>query len=83
MTPNPLRIELVFSADDQAWIRRSGVAAPRFWDNHTVAPALRDVVRLGGRQFTIEARVWEHDGVSPVLRLFVGGSHAQSDTTFG
>jgi hypothetical protein len=42
-----------------------------------------DVIRVGGRQFAIEARVWEHDGVSPVLRLFVGSSHARSDTTFG
>ena len=83
MTQPPLRIALVFSVDDQAWIRRDGITVPKFWDGHTVAPALRDVVRLGGRQFTVHARVWEHDGASPVLRLYVGDSHAQSDTTFG
>jgi hypothetical protein len=48
-----------------------------------VPPALGDVVRVGGRQFVIEARVWEHDGTLPMLRLYVGSGHAQSDTTFG
>jgi hypothetical protein len=83
MTQPSLRIALVFSTDDQAWIRRDGIVVPKFWDGHAVAPAVRDVVRLGGRQFTIQARVWEHDGNATVLRLFVGDSHAQSDTTFG
>jgi len=46
-------------------------------------PALGDVVRVGGRQFVIEARVWEHDGAAPPLRLYVGSGHAQSDTSFG
>lgn len=83
MTQPTLRISLVFSTDDQTWIRRDGIKVPEFWAGHAVAPELRDVVRLGGRQFTVQARVWEHDGSSPVLRLFVGDSHAQSDTTFG
>ena len=81
--PPPLRIVPVFSVDDQAWIRINGVAVPKFWDGHAVAPAVRDIVRIGGRQFSIEARVWEHDGASPVLRLFMSDSHAQSDTSFG
>ncbi len=38
---------------------------------------------LGGRQFIIEARVWEHDGTLPVLRLFLSSGHARSDTFFG
>jgi hypothetical protein len=42
-----------------------------------------DVLRIGGRQFTLTARVWEHDGEGTVLRLFLGGSHAPSDTGFG
>jgi hypothetical protein len=83
MSPQNLKIVPVFTADDQAWIRRSSVTVPAFWQGHGVAPALGDVLRIGGRQFIIEARVWEHDGSVPVLRLFIGSGHAQSDTAFG
>ena len=83
MSQPGVQIVLVFSAEDQAWIRRSGSAVPRFWDGHPVAPAQGDVVRIAGRQFVIEARVWEQEGETPVLRLFVGGAQAQSDTVFG
>jgi hypothetical protein len=41
------------------------------------------VVRFGGRQFVIEARVWEHEGGRPLLRLFVGTARAESDTSLG
>lgn len=78
-----LRIVLNFSTDDQAWLRRSGLAVPAFWQDHAVAPAQGDVVRIGGRQFLIQARVWEHDELGPLLRLFAGDAHAQSDTLFG
>ncbi len=81
---NPLRILLSFtSPDDQAWLRRSQIKPPRFWDGHAVAPLAGDALRIGGRQFIIQARVWEEDGEGPLLRLFVGSSHAQSDTVFG
>lgn len=83
MTTTSLRIVLSFSTDDQAWLRRSSITVPPFWEGHGVAPAQGDAVRIGGRQFLIQARVWEHDGECPVLRLFVGGAHAQSDTVFG
>lgn len=83
MSQQNIQIVLVFTTDDQAWIRRSSIPIPTFWDGHSVAPALGDVIRLGGRQFGIEARVWEHDGTMPVLRLFVSSGHAHSDTTFG
>ena len=83
MSQQGLQVNLVFSADDQAWIRREGIAVPRFWQDHGAAPAVGDVVRFGGRQFVIQARVWEHDGESPVLRVFVGDARAQSDTSFG
>ena len=83
MSQNDLQIVLVFGPDDQAWIRRTSADVPKFWDGHSVAPLVGDVLRIGGRQFVIEARVWEHDGTLPKLRLFVGSSHAQSDTTFG
>jgi hypothetical protein len=83
MPEQVIKITLVFTTDDQAWLRREGVAVPLFWQGHTVAPALGDVLRLGGRQFVIQARVWEHDGSVPVLRLYVGDGHAQSDTAFG
>jgi hypothetical protein len=83
MSMQQIKIVPVFTPDDQAWIRRTAVVVPRFWQDHTVAPALGDILRMGGRQFVIEARVWEHDGALPVLRLFLGDSHAQSDTSFG
>ena len=77
-----LRIVPTFSSDDLAWLRLSRIAVPSFWEGHDVAPQVGDALRLGGRQFTIEARVWEHDGTSPTLRLFLGSAHAQSDTVF-
>lgn len=80
---DPLQISLVFSTDDQTWIRRSGTVVPKFWAGHGVSPALGDVLRIGERQFIVQARVWEHDGNTPLLRLFLGSGHAQSDTTFG
>lgn len=78
-----LRVVMEFNAEDRTWIRLNKVDVPAFWSGHAVPPALSDVVRLGGRQFVIEARVWEHDGAQPALRLFMGSGHAQSDTTFG
>jgi hypothetical protein len=41
------------------------------------------VVRFGGRQFVIEARVWEHQDAQPLLRLFVSTARAESDTSLG
>ena len=83
MSEQEIRIVLVFGTEDQAWIRLSKIEVPQFWAGHGVAPATGDVVRVGGRQFGIEARVWEHDGTRPMLRLYLSGSHARSDTTFG
>ncbi len=83
MTPSPLRTLMVFSAEDQAWIRRTPVTIPDFWQGHAVHPAKGDLVRLGGRQFHIRGRVWEHDGEGPMLKLYMGDAHAPSDTTFG
>ncbi len=83
MPQEDIRIILSFSADDQAWIRQNKVVIPKFWANHSIQPAQGDVFRVAGRQFLIQARVWEHDGASPVLRLFIGNAHAQSDTIFG
>ena len=77
-----VRIVPVFNADDQAWIRRTSAEVPRFWHGHSVAPALGDVLRVGGRQFVILARVWEQDGSGSLLRLYLGSGHALSDTTF-
>jgi hypothetical protein len=73
----------VFTSDDQAWIRRTAIQVPQFWQGHLVAPIVGDVLRVGGRQFVIQTRVWEHDGATPILRLFVSSAHAQSDSTFG
>lgn len=81
-SPN-LRVVMVFSTDDQAWIRRESIVVPQFWQGHAVPPAQGDVVRIGGRQFLIQGRVWEWDGAATVLRIFVGNAHAHSDTVFG
>ena len=83
MDPQSLRIVPTFSLDDQAWLRRASVTVPRFWAGHGVAPQAGDILRLGGRQFTIEGRVWEHDGNGAILRLFLGSGRAESDTVFG
>ena len=83
MAPQEIKINLVFTSDDQAWIRRTSVDVPKFWQGHSIAPALGDVLRIGGRQFVIENRVWEYDGSGPLLRLFLSSGHAQSDTSFG
>lgn len=83
MTPPTLRTVLVFSAEDQAWIRRTPITIPPFWEGHAVPPAKGDLVRVAGRQFLIRGRVWEHDGEGTILKLYVGDAHALSDTTFG
>jgi len=83
MSQQDIQIVMVFTTDDQGWLRRESIEVPKFWRGHSVAPSTGDVVRLGGRQFVIEARVWEHDGTLPVLRLFLSSGHAHSDTTFG
>jgi hypothetical protein len=83
MSTPPLQINLVFNADDQAWIRREGLAVPAYWQGHSVPPLVGDVVRFGGRQFVIQARVWEHDAGATVVRLFVGDARAESDTSLG
>lgn len=83
MDQQGLRIVPAFSMDDQAWIRRSSIVVPKFWHGHGVAPATGDALRVGGRQFIVQARVWEHDGNTPVLRLFLSSGHAESDTAFG
>jgi hypothetical protein len=83
MIEQELRIVAVFSAEDQAWLRRSAIPVPKFWDGHRVAPLAGDVLRIGGRQFTIVGRLWEHDGAGPLLRLYIGSARAESDTVFG
>jgi hypothetical protein len=75
--------ELVFSSEDQAWIRREKIAVPKFWQGHAVPPLVGDVLRFGGRQFVIEARLWEQVDGQPLLRLFVGSARAESDTSLG
>ena len=83
MDAQPLRIVTTFSPDDQAWLRRSGIAVPKYWDGHTTAPQTGDALRVGGRQFIVQARIWEHDGTHPALRLLLSSGHAESDTVFG
>jgi hypothetical protein len=83
MNQEKIRVVLAFRADDQAWIRQSKIAIPKYWEDHSIPPAQGDVIRIAGRQFLVQARVWEHDGETTVLKIFVGNAHAQSDTVFG
>jgi hypothetical protein len=83
MAAQDLRIVLSFTPEDQTWLRLSSIALPRFFDGHGVAPATGDALRIGGRQFIVQARVWEHDGLAPTLRLLLSSGHAESDTVFG
>jgi hypothetical protein len=83
MNPTPLRVVLVFSPEDQAWIRRAALTVPDFWQGHGVPPAMGDEFRLGGRQFTIQGRLWAQEGEVTLLRVFVGSAHAESDSVFG
>ena len=78
-----LRIVLTFPQEDQAWLRRSSIVVPKYWEGHSIAPLAGDVVRVGGRQFLVQGRAWEHDGEAPLLRVFLSSSHAESDTVFG
>ena len=57
MAQQDLRIVLSFSPEDQAWLRISSIAVPRFFDDHAVAPATGDALRVGGRQFIVQGRI--------------------------
>ena len=71
MEAQEIRIVLGFSSDDQAWLRRSSIVVPKYWQGHAVAPVAGDAIRIGGRQsgaqyqFTLQAddlaelRAWE------------------------
>lgn len=83
MTPHSLRIAYTFSDDDQTWLRVSSVSVPKFFEGHAERPHVGDALRIGGRQFIVQARVWEHDGMEPTLRLLLSSGHAASDTVFG
>ncbi|MBP5992007.1 MAG: hypothetical protein JSR38_19210 [Proteobacteria bacterium] len=83
MTQQSLRIALSFSDEDQAWLRLSSIAVPRFFEGHAEVPQAGDALRIGGRQFIVQGRVWEHDGMGPSLRLLLSSAHAASDTVFG
>lgn len=83
MAQQDLRIVLSFSGEDQTWLRLSSIAVPQFFDGHAEVPAVGDAFRIGGRQFIVQARIWEHDGLKPSLRLLLSSGHAESDTVFG
>ena len=83
MAQQDLRIVLAFAPDDQAWLRLSSIPVPRFFEGHAVPPVTGDALRIGGRQFIVQARIWEHDGLVPSLRLLLSSGHAASDTVFG
>jgi hypothetical protein len=82
MDTAPLNIALTFGRDDQTWMRRAGVVVPRFWDGHAVPPVRGDLLRIGGRLFEVQVRVWEHDAEAPLLRLYLGSGRAEGETGF-
>jgi hypothetical protein len=78
-----LKIILAFSLDDQAWIGALRSSYRSTGRDTASRPPRATRLRIGGRQFTIQGRVWEHDGATPVLRLYLSSGHAESDTVFG
>jgi hypothetical protein len=82
MDTNSLHIDLVFSREDQTWMRRAGVVVPKFWAGHAVPPVRGDVLRIGGRQFEVMVRLWDHEAEAPVLRLYLSSGRADGDTAF-
>ncbi len=82
MSTHPLNIDLVFSRDDLAWMRRASVTVPKFWAGHAVPPVRGDMLRIGGRQFEVLVRLWDHDAEAPVLRLYLSSGRADGDTAF-
>jgi hypothetical protein len=82
-TRSKLRVVLIFSTEDQTWLRVSKTPVPDFFTEHAVTPQRGDGLRVGGRQFIVQGRVWEHDAQGPLLRLLLGDSQAESDTVFG
>lgn len=77
-----LKVLLTFDAEDQAWVRRESISLPSFGNGQAATPLVGDALRIAGRQFMVQGRVWEHDGTTPVLRLILGSGGAQSDTVF-
>ena len=73
---------LAFTPEDLPWVRRMEKDVPAFFAGHCTAPALGDVLRIGGRQFAVIARVGEHDGTRPGMRLYLGPGRADTDTVF-
>ncbi len=80
--PGP-RIVLSFTDEDHAWLRVSSISVPKFFEGHGEVPQSGDALRIGGRQFVVQGRVWEHDGMGTTLRLLLSSGHAASDTVFG
>lgn len=76
-----LNITLTFEPEDLALLQRDGAAIPPYWQGHLTAPALGDVLRFGKWQCAVAGRAWEHDGTTPVLRLYMTPLRARSDTT--
>ncbi len=79
MQPNGITITMVFSPEDLADIRARGLTPPKFWDGHLIPPNLHDVIRFGGRQYVVNARVWEHRGQTPELVLYLSDGKTQSN----
>ncbi|TXH90339.1 MAG: hypothetical protein E6Q78_05195 [Rhodoferax sp.] len=71
-----------FSPDDLDLIRKNGTTVPNFWPGLQVPPAQGDLVRFGGRQYVVTARVWEYTERGPLLRLYMGDGSAQSDVPY-
>lgn len=82
MTIETLQIVLHFEEEDKAWTRFAKVDVPNFWHGHSVPPIAGDLVRIGGRQFTINGRIWDHDGGTTLLRIYLASGHVASDSVF-
>ncbi len=76
-----LNITVSFTPEDLERLRADGTAIPPFWSGHPIPPQVGDLLRFGLYQCAVTARVWEHDGAMPVLRLYVSDLQKRSDVS--
>ena len=77
-----LQITMTFTPEDLDYLKKVGTSVPMFWPQADVLPMALDVVRFGGPQYVIQARVWETSEDGTVLRLYMSSGSPQSDKAF-
>lgn len=78
MNAVPLDITLDFSPEDRADIEARGLTVPPFGNHPLFSPLVGDMLRFGGKQYIVMARVWEHSAERPTLVLEMSNSATQT-----